>query len=371
MRIVHVISTGGLYGAEQVLLELGAYQRNAGHEVSVLALDGAGADALVDAARGRGLGGVRLATRTGDPVKVGRALGAEVHRIAPDILHSHGYKPDILIAALRLTRTVACVATCHNAYTAGFKIGAYEWLDRRCFRRFHGVIAVSRKIEAEILAAGVRPGRLRVIWNGIDAPASQAHGRSEVRSALGVRPDEVLMLRVGRLEPVKGNDYLIEAVALLGAEFPLRLLFVGDGPGRSALEAAIRSAGLEDRARILGFRTDVLDLLGAADLFVSSSLSEGLPITVLEAMASRCPIVSTAVGEIPHVLADGTEALFAPPANVEALRVALATALADPTASRQRAAAAFAKYLANHSRQAMGRQYDLAYQDAIRVKARS
>jgi glycosyltransferase involved in cell wall biosynthesis len=361
MRIVHTISTGGLYGAERVLLELGCYQRDAGHDVTVLATDGAGVPALAAAGAARGVGVRALPAGGGGLAGTARRFAAALDALAPELVHSHGYKPDVMLALPGVARRATRVATCHNWFGSGAKDALYEWLDKRCLRGFDAVVAVSAEVGARLARAGVAARRLAVVANGIDFAPPPAFERGRERARLGCRAGDALLLRVGRLSPEKGNDVLLEAFARLPAGRAARLAFVGDGPGRVALEADIAARGLGGRVSILGFRDDLAALLLAADAFVISSRTEGLPISLLEAMALGCPVVSTAVGEVPRVAPHGEAALIADVGSAASLAAMLAAVLEDPAAARVRAAAAHARYRAEFSRAAMGARYDAVY----------
>jgi glycosyltransferase involved in cell wall biosynthesis len=146
---------------------------------------------------------------------------------------------------------------------------------------------------------------------------------------------------VGRLEPQKRFDRLLEVFAELRRERPhLRLVLVGEGSARGALEARCRELGLQEDCRLLGHRTDVVDLHHAFDLFIQSSDYEGTPNVVLEAMALETPVVATDVGGTGELILDGEHGLLVPPGDPGSLRDAIARALDDPAATARRAAAA-------------------------------
>lgn len=365
MRIVHTISTGGLYGAERVLLELGTYQRDAGHAVTVLATDGAGVSALAAAGAARGLAVATLGAATGGLAGTVRAFKTALGDLRPDLVHSHGYKPDVMLRLPGVAGRAARVATCHNWFGSGAKDAFYEWLDKRCLRGFDAVVAVSERVADTLARAGVGAGRLHLIANGVDFAAPPGFDRASARARLGCVDGAPLLLRVGRLSPEKGNDVLLEAFARLEDWPTARLAFAGDGPGRAALAADIAARGLGARVSVLGFRDDLAALLLAADAFVISSHTEGLPISLLEAMALGCPVVSTAVGEVPRVAPHGEAALIAAPGSAEELAARLATLLADPAAARRRAEAARTRYRERYSRAAMGGRYDAVYAAAL------
>jgi glycosyltransferase involved in cell wall biosynthesis len=355
---IQLISTGGYYGAERALIELAAYLQAAGWGSLVVALDGQGAGELVQRAGERGVRAEAFVAhgRLGVAAmlrRLRRLLAAHPRAL----LHSHGYKPDILLAVLQAPRAFPCLATCHNWISDTAKLRLLEAWDKRALRRFDRVIAVSDQIAAELIGSGVSPQAVTVIDNGISAPPLDPQARASVRAELAVPEEAALLLHVGRLARSKRIDLLLAAVAQLPAALRATLVLAGEGPERETLMQLAAGLGLGERVRFCGYRRDVARLLAAADLFVLSSEREGLPISVLEAMALACPIVSTRVGAIPRVLEDGTDAWLIAPGDGAALRDALGAALGAPHAARARARRAQEKFTAGYSQQAMGERY--------------
>lgn len=257
----------------------------------------------------------------GDP-RVVPFLVRAIRRGAYGVVDAHNPQSQLwggLAAALARTPSVTTV---HSAYLdehAGSLRGrAYEAvlrLNRRGGARF---VAVSDTIVAYLRGVGIPPERISVIENGLDAePAGLGRGDLE---ELGWGDDAYVVTVVGRLEPVKGHGFLIEAVRRLASTRPeLRCLIVGDGRRRAALEEQVRAGGLTDRVRLTGFRDDVGPLLRASDAFCLPSLSEGLPYALLEACAHGLPLLVTSVGEMATLFEEGRTALLVPPADPDAL----------------------------------------------------
>jgi glycosyltransferase involved in cell wall biosynthesis len=214
---------------------------------------------------------------------------------------------------------------------------------RQLLRFFPKLIAVSEDIRQHLIARGSRPDRIVRVLNGID---HRAFVRSlprvqSVRASLGVDADDVVIGTVGRLEPQKRFDLLIEAMARLQATHPaLKLLVVGDGSLRQQLAGQIERLGLKATCRLLGHRTDIIDLHHAFDLFVQSSDYEGTPNAVLEAMAMETPVVATDVGGTAELLRDQIDGLVVPPGDVDRLCQAIEAVLGDSAAAASRVAAA-------------------------------
>src|SRR5580658_374837 len=201
-------------------------------------------------------------------------------------------------------------------------------LNRAGIGRDRSLIAVSTSV-GNALPAALRQ-RATVVVHGIDQTrvaelrARRAEIRAEVRAERGVPDGELLVLTVANLRTQKGYDVLLEAARLVvDAGMGVRFAAVGRGPQSDEVHARHRALRLGDRFRLLGPRSDALRLMAGADIFVLASLSEGLPVAVMEATSLGLPIVTTAVGEIPHFLTDDVDALIVAPGRVEALAGAI------------------------------------------------
>jgi glycosyltransferase involved in cell wall biosynthesis len=196
----------------------------------------------------------------------------------------------------------------------------------------HRFVGVSEETVEDVVRYERIPRRKVVmIPNGVDgAPFRCSIDAGAKRRELGL-PAEGPLLGVGaRLVPEKGLEDLIEAVRLLRTGFPtLRLLIAGSGPLEDSLQELAQQRGVADAVHLLGVRHDMPELLRLFDVYVLSSLREGLPMGLLEAMAAECPVVATRVGGIPSVIEDGVNGLLAPPRDPEALAAAIETLLVD------------------------------------------
>ena len=193
-------------------------------------------------------------------------------------------------------------------------------------------VAVSAHLQRWLLEqVRVRPEKVRVVHNGVDATRFKPLlERDSLRRQHGYRPTDLVFGAVGRLTPVKDYRTLLEAFHLLSRHHPhCRLILVGDGPERPVLEEHLRHRGLADRVRLVGHRDDVAPWLGIMDVFVHPSLMEGMSNAVLEAMAVALPVVATAVGGTPEIVAHGVTGLLVPPATPTALGEAMMSYCAD------------------------------------------
>jgi glycosyltransferase involved in cell wall biosynthesis len=257
-----------------------------------------------------------------------------------DIIHGHDYKTDLLTWLLaKRTRRVA-LSTAHGwAGLSPREQRIYYPANKRLLARFPRVIAVSSRIRDELLRHGADPERVSVVLNGIDPTRYRRDEArvSQARSAVGLRPSDIALVTVGRLEAVKRFDLLIQAFSDVHRARPdCRLFIAGEGSERQALEAERDRHNLGEHCVFLGHIGDPTDLYHAADLFVQSADSEGTPNAVLEAMAFGVPVVATDAGGTREVLRDAIDGIIVPTGRVETLAAALRMVLANPMEARMR-----------------------------------
>jgi glycosyltransferase involved in cell wall biosynthesis len=317
MRIAHVIGSFGVGGGERVALDLAAGQRARGADVAVVSLEEPAGGPMAAEYEAHGIELVRLAKRPGgiDATLIVE-LALALRRKQIEIVHTHNPPPLIYGAPAARLAGARCVHTKHGANEMR---GRRRLLARAAALCCDAFVAVSATTAEQARANGdVAARKLMTIENGIDlsrfSPSAtlRATTRAAMRAELGLPPEAFVVGTVGRLVREKNQPLLVQALAPhLSAG--LRLVVVGDGPEKPALDAAV--AALGDRAQWvlrLGTRGDVPRLLSALDVFALSSDSEGLPLVIVEAMAAALPVVSTAVGGIPAVIVDGDSDAAAP-----------------------------------------------------------
>jgi glycosyltransferase involved in cell wall biosynthesis len=201
--------------------------------------------------------------------------------------------------------------------------------------------------------------RIHTIANGVRyVPAA----RSTLREELNLAPEDRLMLAVGNLYPVKGHRFAVEALALLRDRHPrLHLAIAGRGELADTLRMLAAERGVATQLHLLGLRADIPNLLAGADAFVMPSLSEGLPLALLEAMFAGCPIVASDVGEVRNVLADGEAGMLVPTGDAAALAAALDNLLQTPDQARERATRATHRATSEYSISRMVARYAALY----------
>ena len=246
-------------------------------------------------------------------------------RERPVVVHANSSKAGVLgrLAAVA-ARVPVRLFTVHGwAFTAHTGIAAktYLWADRLMTPLTTMTVCVAEsERRAGLRARTCRAGRTVVIHNGVEL--AKPRRRSRPAGA------PVMLVSVGRLRPPKDFTTLVQAVAALDPA-SARLRIAGDGPDRNALAAEVTRLGLDGSVELLGTRGDVDELLADADLFVLSSDSEGLPMSVLEAMAAGLPVVASAVGGVPELVRDGETGTLVPPRDSAALAAAIRRLVAD------------------------------------------
>jgi L-malate glycosyltransferase len=353
LRVLHVVSSLQVGGMEQFVLRIAAEQQRGGHYVSVMGLQGG---PLLDEARRLGLEALVL-----EGPKMGRALRAiqAMLRRQPDIAHAHnpGALPYALLAKLSTRSRVVMTRHGQEPKRIG---GLLEW------RGTDAVVAVSEAAAAAMRAQYPANARkISVIINGVhraDAPSC----REKVRAELGLTR-EVVGIVVARLDRLKGHESLLRALSLLReASTKVTMLVAGDGPERANLETLAGQLELgSDRLRLLGYRSDISELLSAADFFVLPSLTEGLPLSILEAMAQALPVVATPVGGIPEVITDGLNGLLVPVNQPAALSAAIAKLAGDPILRRSLGETACSHAHDHFSFERMAQRYEELYRSLL------
>ena len=276
-----------------------------------------------------------------------RAVDAVMERFRPEVVHTHGYRADLMAGSVARRRGAVRVSTLHGFTGGDWKNRLYERLQLRALRRYDAVVAVSAPIVERLATLGFAREQVALIPNAW-APHAAPLPPAEARAALGLPAGATLLGWVGRLSPEKGADVFLAAVARL-ARANVHAVLVGEGRERAVLEAEAARLGIADRVRWLGLVPGAGRFVGAFDAFVLSSRTEGTPIALFEAMAAGVPIVATEVGGVPQVVAHDAEALLVPPEDPAALAMALGRCLDDPPAAAARVARAHTRLASEYA----------------------
>jgi glycosyltransferase involved in cell wall biosynthesis len=240
------------------------------------------------------------------------------------LLHAHQYTPFFyaLLARARCRRPPV-LFTEHGRHSPDYPRRKRILANRLLLQRRDRVVGVGEAVRQALIAnEGIPPERVAVIYNGIDLArcAAAREERRAVRREMEVADDELVILQVARLDYLKDHATAVRTLAEVAPRRPdARLVLVGEGPERGAVQEEVRRLALGGRVRLLGLRKDVPRLLAGADLLLLTSISEGIPLTLIEAMAAGLPVVSTRVGGVPEVVEDGRTGLLAPAGDAAAL----------------------------------------------------
>lgn len=352
MKVLMVIAEMGTGGAEAIVETLARRLVAGGDRVVVASAGGRRLASLAEA-------GVRsVETPMRERSRARTLLAAKtllpLRRTPPDVIHAHNVRAAVTAhAGLRWPgRKPPLVTTVHGLVPEDYGPAA-----RLLARTTDVVVAVSEVVAEQLREAGFT-GRVEVVENAVHDPVPAE--RDAVRSELGIAPGAPVVLTAARLAPPKRPDLLVGAFAALPRDAVL--LVAGGGPLLDGLRPLAMHLGVEDRVRLLGERTDVGRLLGAADVFCLASDSEGMPVSVLEAMAAGVPVVASDVGGIARG-SDGAVRLV-PPGSPSALGNALASLIADPAARRSLARRGREVVAARYAPEAMVERYRALYASA-------
>lgn len=361
-RILHVFAPAPYGGLEQVVGTLASEQLRSGHDVHVAAIldEGAEGPAVLQELAERGVGVHTFPL----PPRAYRRERAQVRRLcqrlAPSIMHTHGYRADVLHGSVARELGVGSVATAHGFIGGGWKGRVYERLQCRAYRTYGAVVAVSRPLHEELASRGVPLERLHCVRNGWTDQVDFLD-RASARRELGIAEDGKVVGFVGRVGPEKGADVFIEAFARLRGA-PVAVV-AGDGRLRTDLERRTHILGTAARTHWLGVLRNAGRFMKAFDVFVLSSRTEGTPMVLLEAMAAGVPVVATRVGGIPDVVTDN-EARLVDAEQPDALADAVDEVLENGAEARRRAVKARERLDMEFGADRWRQQYDRVYSSA-------
>jgi glycosyltransferase involved in cell wall biosynthesis len=370
LRVVHLISSGGFYGAEQVLLTLAKSSSRLGITSTILCFEDArqGNLELLHRASAAGIEAKQLPCRKRIDRSCLLDLINRLKDLKVDLLHTHGAKADFygLIAAKKLNLPV--VATLHLWSHTPFIVRLYDWVDALLLRFFDRVVGVSEAIAEEMAEKGIPRRLIRVIRNGIDLDslATQRNGaRWETRRELGITEDAPVVGIVGRLASEKGHHLFLEAAReVLQLISQAVFVIVGGGPLEEELQTHAAALGIAGSVRFTGIRQDVPRFYEAFDLLVSSSLREGTPMVLLEAMAMAKPVIATCVGGVPDLVRHDETGLLVPPGDIPSMARAIVDLLQDRVRRERLARAGQRLIREEHSAERMAKAYSEVYEEA-------
>ena len=410
LKVLHIIDSGGLYGAEMVLLNLVAEQIKLGLDPTIASIGEKNIKekSLETEALKRGFKVKKFRMFPGPNIAGALEVLRFAHQEGFDLMHSHGYKGNVAFGFMsRKFRKIPLIATAHGwTSTKGLtKNRIYEWLDTLSFKFIDAVVLVSNAMKSHPKLKNLNSINFHVIPNGIPIPdvtspphllnpspsiPSPSHLPNTSPSVTSpsdlpntspsvTSPSDLLnpspsksfdkkiidfcqnaytIGSIGRLSTEKGYKYLIEALSLLIKNgIDARLIIFGEGYERDYLEYLITKFKLTERVMLPGYRAEAKEFIPYFNVFALSSLTEGLPITILEAMQAKAPIIATRVGGIPEVLQNGDAGLLVKPYNPEALIKEIIKIHNNGKFTQKLVEAAYQRVITNYSSEAMAQKY--------------
>jgi L-malate glycosyltransferase len=267
---------------------------------------------------------VALRRREGFRPQLGRAIARAAAQHGARVVHCHHYSPFVYASIARLWAPhLKIVFTEHGRLSDAGPSPKRRTANRVLAHAPRTVVTVSSELKQHLVAEGFPTDKVNVIYNGIDVgPLPESSARARVRQQLGLDERTIVIGTVARLDPVKDLQTLVRSLGAPSIGGPMTLLVIGDGPERSRIAAAAREAGVDSLVRFLGHRDDARDLLAGCDLYANSSISEGISLTILEAMAAGLPVIATRVGGTPEIV-DTTCGRLVPARDADSLAATL------------------------------------------------
>lgn len=349
-------------GTERLVLDL-AERLHADVPMMICCLDDVGA--WGSAAQSKGIEVVALQRTPGFRPAIGRAIARAAVRHGASVIHAHHYSPFVYSCIARLWAPgVPIVFTEH-----GRASDAPPSTKRRTVNLLLGkvprrVFAVSNELKDHLVAEGFARNTVEVIYNGINVgPLPEPALRKRIREELGLSEHDLLIGTIGRLDPVKDFETLIRAMAELPPTMRTALIIVGDGAERQRLQQAANALPDPSRVRFLGHRDDARQWLAGCDMYVNSSISEGVSLTILEAMAAGLPIIATRVGGTPEVVPESSGRLV-PCRDPAALAKALSGVAQDAELRRRLGQLARQRVETHFTVERMVKEYRTVYESS-------
>ncbi len=369
MRVLHIIDSGGMYGAEVMLLNLLKEQVRQGLKPIIASIGEHCVEEKPLEIEARKLGfSVKPFRMRSGPNFIG-ALEILNYAKSKDcaLLHSHGYKGNILFGFLpKRLRRLPLVTTLHGWTTAGTpfsRMHLYELMDFWTLSRMDAVILVDKGMLTHPRLMTNKKNQFHVINNGISAEAPNAYPCDKLKLHFS---ESFKIVAVGRLSPEKGFDVLLKAIArVIEDGGDVFLVLFGEGNWRIKLENLVLKLGLGDRVKMPGFLNNAAATFSCFDLLVMPSLTEGLPITLLEAMRGRVPVIASKVGGIPNVLENGVVGILVEPGDVVGLANAIKGLASSKVRCKKLAEDAHLIFKQRYSSAKMAAAYRQIYTDVL------
>ena len=373
LKILHIIDSGGLYGAEMVLLNLAAEQQKIDLHPTIASIGERGIEEkpLETEAIKRGLDVVKFRMFPGPNFPGMWQVLRYAQKNAFDVLHSHGYKGDVAFGLIpKKLRKLPLVSTLHGWTSVNglSKNAIYEWLQKKSLKRVDAVVLVNKAMLSNPKLKDLKGINFQVVNNGIpldNPPAQQTQVTQQTRPTRNLdktilnfcQPGHTIV-SIGRLSREKGFDILLKSCSRLRQRgLDVKTVIIGEGYLRGELEGLIKTYELQGSVLLPGYCENASRYIPCFNVYAISSHTEGLPMTLLEAMAAGVPVVASSVGGIPSVLDNGRNGYLVPAGDTDALTETLFEVLTNKSEAKAKAQLAAKRVRKHYSSQTMAQKY--------------
>jgi glycosyltransferase involved in cell wall biosynthesis len=373
MKILHLIDSGGLYGAESVVINLSREleRQQCRSLIGCFTYKGKRKPDIGTKAESLGLETIYFNLRNKFDLIRTTQIASFCRANGITLIHAHGYKASLYCLLLKLFFNIPYVITNHLWFSNDFSVWFYHLTERISMLFASNIIGVSQEIVDDLIKKGVPRRKVQLIDNGIDILSysqNQVIDEINLRKELGLRQDSFIIGSLGRLTAQKDYKTFVQAAAeVLKSGRNIEFIIAGDGPLESELKSLTERLGIQKNFHFLGFRNDTIPILNLMDIFVLSSLDEGLPMAMLEAMAARRPVVSTRVGGIPKVISDGYNGMLINSEDFVQLKEKLLFLINNPEKSKLLGNLAYQTVFNNYSLGKMTNRYLKIYETSILI----
>jgi glycosyltransferase involved in cell wall biosynthesis len=371
--VLHFIDSGGLYGAENVILNLSSEMLDSDYKpiIGCIVQKYTQKVDLFDIAISQNIEAKKFVINNKrlliDLIKV----AFQIKRYGVSLIHSHGYKPSVFGFIIRLLTGIPVIATCHLWFTTDspLKQKIMINLELFCYRFFPVIIAVSEPIKEILIKSKINNRKISVIKNGINL--NKFHGSNHLKHELlrkefGIPQGSFVILNIGRLTRQKAQHLIITAAKiLLEKGQPVFCMIAGEGELKKDLELQIEENKIQDHVKLLGFQKDIKKIFDVSDIFILPSLDEGMPICLLEAIACKMPVITTPVGDIPKLIKDGVSGKIINIDDIQGIISAIEWIRSNWQESCLMATEAYKKLELDYSSKAMANTYFTIYRSLM------
>jgi glycosyltransferase involved in cell wall biosynthesis len=374
-RVLHFIASDGLYGAESVVLNLSMQMKTGLPQTAVIGCivsDINEDNALYNKAVELGLETIKIVIANNRLLSDIPKAAKQLTTLQIDIIHSHGYKPSVYGFIISKIKSIKIMATCHLWFDLAnkpLKTKVLVTLELFFYKWFARVVGVSEPIKDILVDKGVPKKLVSVVPNGVvlDCIDDKNQIRKDVRASLGLGDNTVVLINSGRLTKQKAQWVIVEAARILVEKnIDFVALIFGEGELQEQLENQITKYSLNEKVKLLGFCSNINEMLAASDCFVMPSIDEGMPMSLLEAVAAELPVISTHVGDIEKIIQNQDSGIVIPLNDPKALANAILVFQKDENRANTFALNAKYKMRKIYSSEAMARNYSHIYSDILR-----